>query len=111
MRKIAIPVASEKLCMHFGHCETFHVFDVSDSGISNEQQLVPPPHKPGAYPEWLTKMGVTDVIAGGMGQKAINLFNQASINVYLGVDSIAPKKVVERFIDGTLESQANLCNH
>lgn len=28
--KIAIPVAEGKLCMHFGHCEVFALFDVNE---------------------------------------------------------------------------------
>ncbi|MCK7542001.1 MAG: hypothetical protein MZV63_69485 [Marinilabiliales bacterium] len=35
----------------------------------------PRPHEPGLLPGWLAEKGVTDVIAGGMGQRAIGLFN------------------------------------
>ena len=29
--KIALPVSDNKLCLHFGHCEKFEVFDVDDT--------------------------------------------------------------------------------
>lgn len=34
------------------------------------------PHEPGFLPVWLALQGVTHIIAGGMGQRAISLFNQ-----------------------------------
>ena len=37
---------------------------------------MPPEHRPGVYPRWVAALGVTDVIAGGIGQRAIDLFNE-----------------------------------
>lgn len=111
MKKIAIPVSQGKLARHFGHCSEFHFFEVNQSEILNHDTLTPPPHQPGLLPKWISQQGGTDVIAGGMGQRAIDIFNQSGINVFVGAPSKDSKTVVEEFLRGTLETQANLCDH
>jgi len=111
MKKIAIPVSDKILSPHFGHCEEFYVYEVEDNSIINETILVSPPHEPGMLPQWLRGYNATDIIAGGMGQRAINLFQQASINVFVGAPQKEPKKVISEFLDGTLVLTANYCNH
>lgn len=111
MTKIAIPVVEGKLNNHFGHTQEFFVYEVEKDKIINEDALTPPPHEPGVYPKWLADMGVTDVIAGGMGQRAILLFNQNKINVFVGVPVKSPKELVEDYLSGTLETSDNSCDH
>lgn len=111
MKKIAIPVASDLLCPHFGHCEKFAIYEISDHAIQNEEFIDPPPHEPGVLPSFLAEKGVTDVIAGGMGQRAIGLFNKYQINVYVGVGQQPPRQTVEEYLKGELRADANLCDH
>jgi predicted Fe-Mo cluster-binding NifX family protein len=68
-------------------------------------------HQPGLYPKWIAQHGVTDVIAGGMGQQAITLFNQQNINVFVGAPVKEPKLLVEDFLTGQLLLNANYCDH
>ncbi len=110
-KKIAIPMADGMLCAHFGHCQQFEVFETAGQDIINETKVTPPPHEPGLLPGWLAERGVTDVIAGGMGQRAIVLFNQHQINVFVGAPTKAPKKLVEDFLDDSLQVGANYCDH
>lgn len=111
MKKIAIPVSQGKLALHFGHCREFHFFAIENDAIGEPEVLSPPPHAPGVIPEWVSKQQATDIIAGGMGQRAIDIFNQKGVNVYVGAPSKDPRKVVEEFLSGELETQANLCDH
>jgi len=111
MKRIAIPVVEGTLCKHFGHCQEFHVFDVDQSNIAEQNALTPPPHAPGVIPKWLGEHGVTDVIAGGMGQRAIDIFNKQGVNVFVGAPSKGSTAIVEDFLAGTLETQANMCDH
>ena len=77
---IAIPVANKALCMHFGHCQTFRLFEVDDNNtITKIEDKVPPPHEPGVLPKWLGELNVNLVIAGGMGMRAQQLFTQAGV--------------------------------
>lgn len=111
--KIAIPVANEKLCMHFGHCETFAVLavDPQTKKILSRENLVPPPHEPGVLPAWLGEQKVNVIIAGGMGQRAQQLFTAQNIAVVVGAPSDTPEKLAESFLAGTLQSGVNACDH
>lgn len=108
---IAIPTAQNCLCEHFGHCESFAIFETEDGKIMNETHLVPPPHEPGILPAWLASHGITHVIAGGMGQRAITLFNQHNIQVLVGAELKPVKKLVDEFLNGDLETGINICDH
>ena len=111
--KIAIPVANEQLCMHFGHCETFAVLTVDEKTktITGHETLVPPPHEPGVLPRWLGEQKVNVIIAGGMGQRAQQLFTAQNIAVVVGAPAAAPEKLVTDYLAGTLKSGANVCDH
>jgi predicted Fe-Mo cluster-binding NifX family protein len=111
--KIAIPVANQQLCMHFGHCETFAVLTVDEQTkkITGRENLVPPPHEPGVLPAWLGEQKVNVIIAGGMGQRAQQLFTAQNIAVVVGAPAETPEKLVESYLAGTLQSGANTCDH
>ncbi len=111
MTKIAIPVIDGQLNNHFGQTNQFYIYEIEENTLKDIKKIKPPPHEPGVYPEWLAKMGVTDVITGGMGRRAIALFNQNKINVFVGVPIKAPKELVMDFIEGILETSDNVCEH
>ena len=98
-KKIAIPLENGVLCAHFGHCEKFAIIEVVKGEIVEIRELTPPEHVPGLYPRWVGEFGVTDVIAGGMGQKAIDLFNQQNINAFVGAPLKGAKEIIEDFFD------------
>ena len=108
---IALPLKGGVLCAHFGHCEEFAIVKVVDNKITEVKMLTPPEHAPGLYPRWVASFGVTDVIAGGMGQKAINLFNEQNINAFVGAPLEYPETLVNDFIAGKLDLNANYCDH
>ena len=99
------------LCAHFGHCEYFSIITIVDGQITDIKEMIPPEHVPGIYPRWVALHGVTDVIAGGMGQKAINLFNEQNINAFVGAPIKGAKELVEDFLADKLNLNANYCNH
>jgi ATP-binding protein involved in chromosome partitioning len=111
--KIAIPIANEKLCMHFGHCETFKILtvDPETKSVTDSESLVPPPHEPGVLPKWLGEQNVNVIIAGGMGQRAQQLFTAQDIAVVVGAPSDAPEAIVESYLAGTLVAGTNACDH
>jgi predicted Fe-Mo cluster-binding NifX family protein len=109
--KIAIPLAQGKLTAHFGHCEQFALMDVDNGDIKNKELLTPPPHEPGVLPRWLHELGANVIIAGGMGQKAISLFDEAGIKVITGAPALSPEELVQQYLSGTMATGANVCNH
>ena len=110
-KKIAIPLEDGILCSHFGHCQQFAIIDAETKKITGETLVTPPPHEPGLLPGWLAEKGVTDVIAGGMGQRAIDLFKQQNINVFVGAPVKPPKDLASDLLNDTLSAGANYCDH
>ena len=109
--RIAVPTADGMLCNHFGHCEKFVLLDVHGAEIQNRTEVTPPPHEPGVLPRWLADQGVQMVIAGGMGQRAISLFEERGIRVLTGAPPEEPQSLVRRYLEGTLVCGANVCDH
>lgn len=109
--KVAIPMAGGALTNHFGHCEQFSIVDVRDGVIQNKQTITPPPHEPGLLPRWLGQLNVNLVIAGGMGARAIDLFNQQDIKVITGAPCLTPEELIQQFLTNSLTTGANVCDH
>ena len=111
--KIAIPLANGRLAMHFGHCEQFALVDVDETTRQHRGTavLAAPPHEPGLLPRWLHEQGAEVIIAGGMGQRAQQLFAEKGIRVVYGIPADTPETVVKAFLDGTIVSGKNLCDH
>ncbi|MCP4646963.1 MAG: hypothetical protein GY852_04400, partial [bacterium] len=93
--RIAIPMANGALCMHFGHCSTFALVNVENNKITSSSEVVPPPHQPGLLPPWLAEQGATLIIAGGMGSRAQNLFQQNGIEVVTGAAGTGAEEIVQ----------------
>ncbi len=110
-KRIAIPLENGILCEHFGHCQTFAIVSVENNVITEIKEITPPEHVPGLYPKWVAGHGVTDVIAGGMGQRAIDLFNEQNINAFVGAPIKPAKELVNDFLANKLTLNANYCNH
>ena len=109
--KFAIPLAEGKLTAHFGHCQEFALVEIEDNEIKNKETVVPPPHEPGVLPKWLHDLGTNVIIAGGMGARALNLFAQNGIKVLTGAPSLTPEELIKQYLDSTLQTGANVCDH
>lgn len=111
MKRIAIPISENKLSAHFGNCQKFKIYSTHNQQIIKEELIQSPLHEPGLIPNWLANKKVTDVIVGGIGFKAIEIFNQNKINVFVGVEVKEPTILVKEYLNGVLETNGNLCNH
>lgn len=111
--RIAIPLAEGLLCLHFGHCEQFALVDVDaqTQQIVDSRFLTPPPHEPGVIPRWLHEQGATTIIAGGMGARAQSLFAEQGITVITGAPVEAPEVLVRAYLNATLVTGENTCDH
>ena len=110
---IALPTTDGQLCMHFGHCDKFAIFEIDpdEKKIISKTILVPPPHEPGLLPKWLHSEGINVIIAGGMGQRAQGLFAQSGVKVITGAQPAEPESVVMAYLSGTLQTGDNVCDH
>jgi ATP-binding protein involved in chromosome partitioning len=111
--RIAVPVTGGTLSSHFGHCEQFAILDVDRESkqIKGQECVAPPAHEPGVLPEWLSGLMVNLVIAGGMGQRAQQLFADKDIDVLCGAPVAEPEVLVRDYLDGRLAFGQNICDH
>ena len=111
--KIAIPIVEERLSAHFGHCEAFAILEADEGGkeVLKKTMHQPPMHEPGALPRWLHELGVDVIIAGGMGQRAQQLFAQNDITVVVGAPAEAPEQLAAAYLNGALQAGENICDH
>lgn len=111
--RIAIPLVGGKLSPHFGHCERFALVDADAAArrILGQREVEAPPHQPGLLPAWLAQQGATVILAGGMGQRAQDLFASHGIQVVVGAPSEAPTHLVAEYLAGTLQTGGNVCDH
>lgn len=87
------------------------MIDVEENQIKKKEIIVPPPHEPGVLPKWLHDLGTNVIIAGGMGNRALTLFEQNGIHVVTGAASLVPEELVQSYLDNNLVAGNNLCDH
>jgi len=111
--RYAIPIKGGKLSSHFGPCETFTLFDVDENTkeIVGHEEVPSPGHEPGVLPAFLAEHGASVIIAGGMGSRAVTLFEDNRIQVVLGAPEDDPEIVMKAYLAGTLATIDNVCDH
>lgn len=111
--RIALPVFAGKVSPHFGHPDFFAFFeaDTESKTLGPRIQVDSPPHQPGLLPSWLAEQGVNVVLAGGMGNRAVELLEEHGITVVLGCPEGTPEDVAQAWLDGTLSASGNACDH
>ena len=107
-RKIAVASENKNVCPHFGHCESFLLFDVENNKIVRSETVANPGHKPGFLPNFLSDLGVNLIISGGMGGGAIEIFDAKNIEVVTGAQGNA-RTAVENYLNGSLHSSGSVC--
>ena len=109
---IAVPLREGKFSSHFGGAEAFVFYTVDDAAkeVANRSVAAPPEHGRGIFPVWLSKQGVTTVLAGGMGPRASGMLTGQGIDVVLGAAGDDPDAMVRAFLEGTLSFSGELCH-
>ena len=108
MEKLVIATDRQQVAGHFGHCDSFLLVEADDGRIRSRATLAVPDHSPCSLPDHLAGMGVTAVIAGGLGVRAQQGFAEYGIRAFVGVQGPA-EEALAAWLDGSLESGANVC--
>ena len=107
----AIPVKDEVVCDHFGHARDYCIVEVENRKILSQRSFTSPGHERGRIPAWLMDLGITHVIANGIGQKAIDMLTESKVEVIWGVPADKPEILVKAYLDSQLVPGINLCDH
>jgi len=96
--KIAIPISEGRLFPSFGKATEFAIFHIQNQQIIKKEILHPPPHGPSVLPDWLHDLGVSVIIAGNMGPKAMENFRAKGTTVITGSSSTSPDELVQQHL-------------
>lgn len=111
MLKLAVPTRAGQVDEHFGHCESFTIYSISDEKtVLGQESFTPPPAcgcKSNLIPT-LVDMGVSVLVAGNMGEGAVARLGQAGIKVFRGAKG-AVGAAVQAWLDGTLVDNKLVC--
>ena len=81
--------------------------------LKTPKPLIPVQGEPMAERQikFLHEKGITDIIAGGMGSRARELFIQNGITVFVGAPCEESEKLAQEYLKGTLKAGENACDH
>ena len=100
------------LSAHFGRCPFYVLVDVEGDKIVGFQVVDNPHfpnHQPGVIPQFIHSQKANVMIAGGMGPRAIDFFNQLGIDVATGAQGKV-RDVVEAYLRGEIQGIV-ACEH
>lgn len=114
IERIAIPVIGESFCDHFGRATEF-LIDDPDQHLPVEERVrrVVRRVKPGkceSVPHWLKDMGVTRVLAGGIGSVAIYRLGELGIAVTSGLQGADPLAILRLWLENPKTDDATPCS-
>jgi len=113
MMKVAVPITNgNQIDDHFGHCEFYKVFTISENDEISNTEIIPSPQGCGCKSNIaavLAAKGVSIMLAGGMGEGAVNVLKNSGIQVVRGCSGDATE-VVETFIEGNIFDNGISCS-
>ena len=105
--KICIPTIGENgldnlVCEHFGRVPTYTIVDLD----TNEVKVIPNTSEhmggQGHPPEIMAREGVNVMVCRGLGRRAITMFEELGIDVYIGASGTV-RDAVDSFKQGKLQ--------
>lgn len=109
--RIAVTYESGMIFQHFGHTESFKVYEVEDGKVISSEVVSTNGQGHGALAGVLNGLKADILICGGIGGGAQMALAQAGIQLFGGVSGDADK-AVEAFLAGELSYNPNVqCNH
>lgn len=109
--RIAVTYENGQIFQHFGHTETFKIYDIADGKITDSQVVSTNGSGHGELAGFLSVNKVDTLICGGIGGGAQTALAQAGIKLYGGVSGDADE-AVNALLNGTLGYNPDVkCSH
>jgi len=111
--KIAVPITSDnQVDGHFGHCDSYGIYSISETNEILDVQSIKSPQGCGCksnIASVLSENGVTVMLAGGIGGGAINVLNSNGIEVVRGCTGNA-QEFVMFYVAGKITDSGSSCH-
>jgi len=109
--KVAIPTRNGQVDDHFGHCESYTIFDIENKKVIKEELMKSPEGcgcKSNVAP-LLAQKGVKIMLAGNMGKGALQVLNSSGIEVIRGCNGNV-KDVINDYLKGSVSDSGVGCH-
>jgi predicted Fe-Mo cluster-binding NifX family protein len=109
--KIALPTNNRNIDSHFGHCEYFTVFTLNDSKEITSEEIIKSPVGCGCksnIASTLSEIGVKVMLAGNMGEGAVQVLKSNGIDVVRGCSGDV-KEAATRWLKGDIKDSGKGC--
>jgi len=109
--KIAVPTRDNRVDGHFGHCDTYTIFQIDESNQVQSKEVLKWSHGCGCRSNivgTLRDMGVGTLLAGNMGRGAMNKLRSHQMNVVRGCEGNVDE-LVNTYLQGKIKDQEILC--
>ncbi|MCD8107008.1 MAG: DUF134 domain-containing protein [Oscillospiraceae bacterium] len=109
--RIAVTYENGQVFQHFGHTQTFKIFDVEDGKIISADVVSTNGQGHGALADLLNEIQTDVIICGGIGAGAKNALENVGIKMYGGVTGDADE-AVNAYLAGNLDYNPDVkCDH
>lgn len=109
--KIAVPTRENQVDGHFGHCDTYTIYGIDEKKEVQSKEVLKWSYGCGCRSNivgTLKEMGVNTLLAGNMGQGALNMLLSHQMNVVRGCQGDVDE-VLTAYLKGQLEDEDILC--
>ena len=108
--KIAVTYDNGEVFQHFGHTESFKVYETEDGKIVSSEVIGTDGNGHEALAAYLGEQGIDALICGGIGAGAEAALSSVGVQVCSGAKGNADA-AVEAFLKGELENEGVNCDH
>lgn len=110
--KLAIPTRNNCVDDHFGHCAYYSIYEIEENKVLSQEKLEAPQGCgcKSDIASVLSKMGVTLMLAGNMGNGAKSKLEQSNIEVVRGCSGVVGM-VLAAYLAGRISDSGEGCNH
>ena len=108
--KIAVPYSNGEVFQHFGHTETFKLYEVEGNQIVSSEIISTNGSGHEALAAFLAELSVSVLLCGGIGGGAQAALSAAGIEICSGAQGDADA-AVKAYLNGELESAGVNCDH
>jgi len=109
--KIAVPTRNNIVDSHFGHCEYYTIFSISEDKDITDIQVIKSPVGCGCKSDianTLQNVGVSLMLAGNMGEGAVNKLNGSGIEVVRGCSGDV-QELVQAYLEERISDSGVSC--
>ena len=108
MKKVAIPIANNRISEYLYKCSNIAVYDLDKNPPDYKLSEKPDFQNTRKLQQWLLENGITDIILHRAAKNVVDNFIAEKINLFVGVPLQTADQLIEAYLCGKLESDKNI---